>query len=90
MREQISSAIDVIVQVSRMADGSRRLTSITEVTSMEGEIITTQEIFRYRKRGVAPDGSVMGDFTPTGVRPTFVDKLKVAGLEVPLTLFESR
>ena len=90
MREQISSAIDIIVQVSRQADGSRRVVSVTEVTSMEGDIITSQEIFRFRKRGVAPDGTVVGDFGATGVRPTFVDRLKVAGIDVPVTLFDAR
>ncbi len=90
MREQISSAIDLIVQVSRQADGSRRLTSITEVTTMEGEIITSQEIFRFRRRGVSPDGMVIGDFEPTGVRPSFVDRLKVAGIDLPLSMFSPR
>jgi pilus assembly protein CpaF len=90
MREQISSAVDLIVQVSRQADGSRRLTSITEVTSMEGEIITSQEIFRFRRRGVSPEGMVIGDFEPTGVRPSFVDRLKVAGIDLPLTMFSPR
>ena len=69
MREQISSAVDLIVQATRLADGSRKVVSITEVTSMEGDIITAQEIFRYRRRGVSPDGTVVGDFEPTGVRP---------------------
>ncbi|MDF1501870.1 CpaF family protein [Roseisolibacter sp. H3M3-2] len=90
MREQISSAVDLIVQVSRQADGSRRLTSITEVTTMEGEIITSQEIFRFRKRGVSSEGMVVGDFEPTGVRPSFVDRLKVAGIDLPLSMFAPR
>lgn len=87
MREQISSAIDLIVQIARMSDGSRRMVSITEVTSMEGEVITTQEIFRFRKRGVAEDGTVVGVFEATGVRPTFVERLQVAGIDVPMSLF---
>jgi pilus assembly protein CpaF len=87
MREQISSALDLIVQVSRMADGSRRVVSITEVTNMEGEIITAQEIFRYRRRGIAPDGTVIGQFEATGVRPTFLDRLRVAGVEIPSEMF---
>jgi pilus assembly protein CpaF len=90
MREQISSAVDLIVQATRMADGSRRVTSITEVTSMEGEIVTSQELFRFRRRGVSPDGSVIGDFEPTGVRPQFADRLKVAGIELPPTMFTPR
>jgi pilus assembly protein CpaF len=90
MREQISSAVDLIVQATRMADGSRRVTSITEVTSMEGEIVTSQELFRFRRRGVSPDGAVIGDFEPTGVRPQFADRLKVAGVELPSSMFTPR
>jgi pilus assembly protein CpaF len=90
MREQISSAIDVIVQISRMADGSRRMTSITEITGMEGEIVTTQEIYRYVRRGIAEDGSVIGRFEPTGVRPTFAERLRIAGVELPTDMFIPR
>ena len=89
-REQISSAIDVIVQVSRMADGSRRIVSITELTGMEGEIITMQEIFRYHRRGIATDGTVIGGFESTGVRPTFMERLRLAGAEIPSDLFTLR
>ena len=87
MREQISSALDVIVQVARLSDGSRRMVSITEVTSMEGEMITTQEIFRFRKQGVSGDGTVVGRFEATGVRPKFLESLQVAGIDVPLSVF---
>ena len=90
MREQISSAIDVVVQVSRMADGSRRITSITELTGMEGDIITLQEIFRYHRHGITTDGTVIGGFEATGVRPTFVERLRLAGAELPLELFATR
>jgi pilus assembly protein CpaF len=89
-REQISSAIDVIVQVSRMADGSRRIVSITELTGMEGEIITMQEIFRYHRRGIATDGTVIGGFESTGVRPTFMERLRLAGADLPTDLFTLR
>jgi pilus assembly protein CpaF len=78
MREQISSALDVIIQVARLADGTRRVTSITEVTTMEGDVITAQEI------------SVVGQFEPTGVRPSFTDRLKVAGVELPPNMFAER
>ena len=88
MREQIASAVDVIVQVSRLADGSRRVMSITEVTGMEGEIITTQEIYRFRRRGIQQDGRVAGLFEATGVRPLFSERLKVAGVELPMAMFE--
>ncbi len=90
MREQISSAVDLIIQVSRLADGSRRVTSITEVTVMEGEVITSQEVYRFRRRGVSPDGTVVGDFEPTGVRPGFVERLRVAGIDLPLSMFTAR
>ena len=87
MREQISSALDLIIQVSRLSDGSRRVVSVTEITAMEGDVITAQEIFRFRRRGVAADGTVVGQFEATGVRPTFVDRLKVAGVELPANMF---
>ncbi|MGH7624416.1 MAG: CpaF family protein [Gemmatimonadaceae bacterium] len=89
MREQISSALDVIVQVSRMSDGSRRVVSITEVTGMEGDVIATQEIYRYRRRGLGPDGKIIGNFEGTGIRPTFSERLKMAGVELPISLFQT-
>jgi pilus assembly protein CpaF len=88
MREQIASALDVIVQVQRLSDGTRRVTSIVEVAGMEGDVVTTQEIFRYRRRGVSPDGRIQGTFEATGVRPLFAEKLKVSGVEIPRGLFE--
>ncbi|HEX5409239.1 MAG TPA: CpaF family protein [Gemmatimonadaceae bacterium] len=89
MREQISSALDVIVQVSRQSDGSRRVVSITEVTGMEGDVIATQEIYRYRRRGLGPDGRIIGNFEGTGIRPTFSERLKMAGVELPISLFQT-
>jgi pilus assembly protein CpaF len=88
MREQIASALDVVVQVQRLSDGGRRVTSIVEVAGMEGDIVTTQEIFRYRRRGVTPEGKISGVFEATGVRPLFAEKLLVAGVELPKGLFE--
>lgn len=87
MREQISSALDLIIQVSRHTDGSRRVTSVTEVTTMEGEVITMQEIYRYRRRGISAEGRVLGQFEATGVRPKFVERLQLAGVELPRHLF---
>jgi pilus assembly protein CpaF len=89
MREQISSALDIVVQASRLSDGSRRITSITEVTSMEGEVITMQEIFRFRRRGISPEGKVVGAFEATGVRPQFMERLQVAGIDLPMDMFAS-
>ncbi|HET6680281.1 MAG TPA: CpaF family protein [Gemmatimonadaceae bacterium] len=90
MREQISSALDLIVQVSRLSDGSRRVTSVTEVTTMEGDVISAQEIFRFRRSGISGDGTVVGQFEATGVRPTFTDRLQVAGVELPMSVFAMR
>ncbi len=87
MREQISSALDLIIQVTRLADGTRRITSLVEITGMEGPVTATQEIFRFRRKGIAPDGQVIGDFETTGVRPTFMERLHVAGVEVSNDLF---
>jgi pilus assembly protein CpaF len=87
MREQIASAINLIVQISRMADGTRRVTSVAEITGMEGPVIATQEIYRFRRRGIAPDGRVIGSFESTGIRPTFIERLAVAGVDVDTTVF---
>jgi pilus assembly protein CpaF len=87
MRDQISSALDVIVQVSRLSDGSRRVTSITEVTGMEGDVITMQEIFRFARHGIDGQGVVNGRFEPTGVRPQFYERLRVRGVELPPDMF---
>ena len=88
MRQQISSAITVVIQISRMPDGKRKVVSIQELTGMEGDIITMQEIFTYEKTGVAPDGTVLGHFRATGIRPKFVQRLKVSGIDVPDELFD--
>src|SRR6202163_3188038 len=88
IRNQIASAIDVVVQVSRLSDGTRKIISIAEITGMEGEIVTIQEIFLYRKRGVRENGEVVGEFTPTGIRPKFAERLAVAGIQLPMSMFE--
>ena len=90
IREQMASALHLIVQVSRVSDGTRRVTSITEVTAMEGEIVTIQEIFRFRRRGVLEDGTVQGVFEATGVRPQFADAIATRGIELPADLFAQR
>jgi pilus assembly protein CpaF len=87
-RQQISSAITALIQIGRLADGKRKVMSIQEITGMEGEIITMQEIFAFRQTGVAPDGTVLGHFSATGVRPKFVDRLRAHGVMVPDTLFD--
>jgi len=88
MRQQIASAIQLVVQQSRMSDGTRKVTSISEITGMEGDIITMQEIFVFEKSGVTQEGKVVGRFRATGIRPKCGERLKTAGIHLPATLFE--
>lgn len=88
MRQQIASAIHLVIQVARLSDGSRRLTSISEITGMEGETITMQEVFHFERRGIDAEGKVIGRFRPTGVRPRFAERLKVYGMQLPRVFFE--
>jgi len=87
-RHQISTAISVVIQIARLADGKRKLTSIQEITGMEGDIITMQEIFAFRQTGLNSSGVVTGHFCATGVRPRFTDRLRMHGIELPDSLFE--
>jgi pilus assembly protein CpaF len=87
-RQQIASAITVIVQGNRLSDGQRKITSIQEITGMEGEVVTMQEIFAFRQTGVDANGKVMGHFQATGVRPKFTDKLRACGINLPDSLFD--
>ncbi len=87
IREQISSAVDLIVQQSRLKDGSRRITHITEITGMEGEIITMQDIFLFRQQGRDEKGRITGALAPTGIKPKFAEKLADAGISLPLDIF---
>jgi pilus assembly protein CpaF len=87
MREQIASALDLVIQVTRLSDGTRRITSIVEITGMEGAVTATQEIYHFRRQGVAPDGKVQGVFEATGIRPQFTERLVVAGVNLPTTMF---
>src|SRR5213079_1584482 len=88
MRQQIASAINLVVQVARLSDGTRRVTAISEITGMEGETITMQEIFQFERKGMDKDGRVLGRFRPTGIRPRFAERLKSCGLQLPRTFFE--
>jgi pilus assembly protein CpaF len=88
IRRQISSAIDVVVQVSRLSDGTRKVVSLAEITGMEGEVVTMQDIFVFRKRGIRENGEVIGEFLATGVRPKFAEKLLVTGIQLPSSMFE--
>src|ERR1041385_2071761 len=88
MRHQVSSAIQIVVQQTRLSDGTRKVTSISEITGMEGDIITMQEIFVFEKVGVGPEGKVIGRFRATGVRPKCSERLKAAGIQLPTSMFE--
>jgi pilus assembly protein CpaF len=87
-RQQMSSAIQVIMQLSRLSDGTRRLTSLQEVTGMEGETVSMQEIFAFEQTGVNPDGTIKGRFRSTGIRPRFVERLQAYGFDVPKDVFQ--
>ena len=89
IRQQISSAVDLFIQVSRMSDGSRRITYITECVGMEGEQVTSQDIFVFEKTGIGDNGRVLGRFRPTGVRPKFSERIKSAGIDLPMSIFQT-
>jgi pilus assembly protein CpaF len=88
MRQQITSAIQLVIQQTRMSDGSRKVTSVSEITGMEGDVITMQEIFLFEKVGVTEDGKVIGRFRATGVRPKCCERLKASGIHLPPDMFE--
>jgi pilus assembly protein CpaF len=88
IRKQIASAISVIVQVARFSDGSRRVTHISEITGMEADVISMQDVFLFEKQGVSAEGRTVGDFTSTGIRPKFAERLKAAGFDLPSNMFE--
>jgi pilus assembly protein CpaF len=88
IRRQIGSAVAIVLQIARLSDGSRRVTHITEITGMEEDMISMQDIFVFKQQGVAPDGQVLGKFTATGIRPKFADKLKASGITLPAAFFE--
>lgn len=88
VRSQISSAVNLIVQASRLQDGSRRMTSITEVTGMEGDVISMQEIFRFQRTGLGPENKIIGHFTATGVRSHFSERFRLWGYDLPASIYE--
>jgi pilus assembly protein CpaF len=87
-RAQIASAIHVVLQLERLSDGSRRLTSLAEVTGMEGEIILMQEIFKFQREGLDENGKIIGEMRPMGIRPKFMEQLKARGIDLPSSLFD--
>ncbi len=90
MRQQISSAINLIIQVSRLGDGTRKVMSVSEIIGMEGDIITMQEVYRFIRTGVGRNGEVQGQFQPTGIRPRFSERLEQYGFKLPPNIFEPR
>ncbi len=90
MRQQISSAIDLIVQANRLQGGPRKITSISEVLGMEGDVIIMQEIFRFKQLGIDQNGRSYGQFEATGVRPAFIPRLEASGIKLPTNLFQER
>jgi pilus assembly protein CpaF len=88
VRQQIASAIAIVVQVSRMSDGTRKVVNISEITGMEENVISMHEIFSFNKKGIGPDGKVVGAFQPTQIRPKFLERLRVSGIFLPPAMFE--
>src|SRR5438132_2061138 len=88
VRKQIASAVTLVLQVSRFADGTRRLTHISEITGMEDDVVSMQDVFVFEKQGVSPEGRTLGAFTATGIRPKFSEKLQASGITLPSNMFE--
>ena len=87
IREQITSAIHLVIQISRLPDGTRKITCVSEITGMEGQIVTMQDLFRYDQKGIDSDGHVVGEFKFTGIHPQFSEKFKLAGIQLPQDIF---
>ena len=88
VRRQIASAVAIVIQVARMNDGTRRVTYLSEITGMEEETVSMQDVFVFEKHGISPEGRVLGSFSATGIRPKFADRLVASGIAVPATLFD--
>jgi len=90
IREQVSAALNVIIQVARLSDGTRKIVKVSEVTGMEGEVVVMQDIFVFEKQGLDPEGKVIGQFRASGVRPKFLDMIQTAGIHLPSEIFANR
>lgn len=88
VRQQIASAIAIVVQMSRLSDGTRKVVNISEITGMEENVVSMHEIFSFNKKGIGPDGRVVGTFQPTRIRPKFLERLRVSGIFLPPAMFE--
>jgi len=87
-RRQIASAVQLVVQISRFNDGTRRVTYLSEITGMEEDVVSMQDVFVFEKQGISQDGRVMGSFQATGIRPKFAERLEASGINVPASWFE--
>ena len=88
VRRQLASAVQLVVQISRFNDGTRRVTYLSEITGMEEDVVSMQDVFVFEKKGISPDGRVLGAFTATGIRPKFAERLKASGINVPASWFD--
>ena len=89
IREQITSAIHMIIQIARLPDGTRRLTHVSEISGMEGQVVTMQDLFRFKQEGVDTEGRVLGELRPTGIRPKFADRFEIAGIHLPQEIYST-
>jgi pilus assembly protein CpaF len=87
IREQMASALHVVIQLSRLVDGARKIVQVTEVAGMEGNLITLQDIFIYKQEGIDAEGRVLGELRPTGIRPGFADRLRAFGMDLSEDIF---
>jgi pilus assembly protein CpaF len=87
IRQQIASAVAIIIQISRMSDGTRRLTHFTEITGMSEDVVSLQDIFRFEKRGLSTNNKVLGRFRSTGLVPKFLEKLQASGIDIPMDIY---
>jgi pilus assembly protein CpaF len=88
IRQHVSSAVNIVVQMTRLSDGTRKVTAITELTGMEGDVITMQDLFLFERTGMSQDGRVSGRFRATGIRPKCAERLAASGVNLPMTMFE--
>jgi pilus assembly protein CpaF len=89
MRQQIAAAINVVIQTARLSDGTRKITQVAEITGMEGDVVTMQDIFTFERSGIGEGGKVLGRYMATGIRPKFADRFKAYGVSLPGGLFEN-
>jgi pilus assembly protein CpaF len=89
MRQQIAAAIEVVIQTARLSDGTRKITQIAEITGMEGDVVTMQDIFTFERAGISEGGKVLGRYIATGIRPKFADRFKAYGISLPAGLFDN-